>query len=238
MNQIKHETLKVAVDQKLHSGSLGLGLITGGSKLNSLAGIRAPSLNQIHSHQSINSLHLSHYKSITTAPVDLSENDQFHQQLNSLQKLMFARPCNYSAFLQHSEIQQLVNFQERLIFENRVSSELVKTLRKEKKLAVNPSFSVEQLFLNGRYMPIFRKEQLSEYRLFRGVSLASQVCEYRSRICFQFRKIHLTEGSSESENPLDQPGSKIHYQYWWSNQILILCSIEAIQICTASLKCL
>ena len=25
---------------------------------------------------------------------------------------------------------------------------------------------------------------------------------------------------------MDQPGSKIHYQYWWSNQILILCSIE------------
>ena len=34
----------------------------------------------------------------------------------------------------------------------------------------------------------------------------------------------LPDGSS----PLDLTGNKIYYQYWWSNQILILCSIEQI----------
>jgi hypothetical protein len=37
----------------------------------------------------------------------------------------------------------LVNFQERLVFENRISTELVRQLRKDKALAVNPSFSVD-----------------------------------------------------------------------------------------------
>jgi hypothetical protein len=80
---------------------------------------------------------------------------------------MFARPCSYSSFLEISEIQQLVNYSERLIFDNRVSSELVRKLRKDKNLHVNPSFSVQELLLNNRYMPIFRKEQLSEYLLTR-----------------------------------------------------------------------
>lgn len=95
----------------------------------------------------------------------------------------------------------------------------MKQLRKDKNLVVNPSFSVRELLLNGRYMPIFRKEQLSEYRLYK-VQRASSLCEYRSRLSFQFRKVTLSD--------MDTPGCKIYYQYWWSNQILILCTIEQL----------
>jgi len=59
------------------------------NRLNALAGIRAGNL--------LSGLKLTHGRSVE--PTDLSESDPFHANLNSLQKLMFARPCNYSAFL-------------------------------------------------------------------------------------------------------------------------------------------
>lgn len=98
-NKLLHNTKSVWKPGELTTGNL-LRPSNSQTKLNSLAGIRATS----NSHHLSSSLVLSYFKSIPAEPTDLSENDQFHAQLNSLQKLMFARPCNYSAFLQHSEI--------------------------------------------------------------------------------------------------------------------------------------
>ena len=109
--------------------------------------------------------------------------------------MVFGKACNYGGFLKTSEIQEIVNYEESLIFENRISKERVKQLRRDNNLMVNTSFSIGELFLNNRFVPIYRKEKLAEYSL--NLSRFNKICSYRARMSFQFKKLKVREGDEE-----------------------------------------
>ena len=92
------------------------------------------------------------------------------QVINPLQKIMFARACNFRLFLESEEISSLLNEPQKMqqLTTHNVSSDLL----------------LSELLFSNKHVPLLQTEPLTEYTL-KKVSFAS-LCEFRSKMGFKY----------------------------------------------------
>jgi hypothetical protein len=94
-------------------------------------------------------------------------------QINTLQKIMFARACNNRLFMDSEEISSLIR--EPKIFD---------TLHVSHQQKYFIDLSLSQLLFNAKVVPLLQCEHLDEYYI-EKVGFAS-LCEFRSKMGFKF----------------------------------------------------